>query len=83
MTIAYCRMCSAEWPETYRDKNNEQTCPYCGAGKLNRGTPQPPSKNSAAAALGKLGGTARAQSLSADERSAIAKKAADARWGVK
>jgi hypothetical protein len=42
-------------------------------------------KNPAAVALGKLGGLkggkARAKALSPDRRSAIAKKAATARWG--
>ena len=42
-------------------------------------------KNAAAVALGKLGGLkggkARADSLTAEERSKIAKKAAKARWG--
>lgn len=42
-------------------------------------------KNPAAVALGKLGGAkggkARAEALSAKRRSAIAKKAAKARWG--
>jgi hypothetical protein len=45
---------------------------------------EPPPKNPAAVALGKLGaskgGKARAASLSAKERSEIAKKAAQARW---
>lgn len=44
-----------------------------------------PEKNPAAVALGRLGGLkggkARAESLSAKKRSAIAKKAAKARWG--
>ena len=44
-------------------------------------------KNPAAVALGHLGGLkggkARAESLSAKKRSAIAKKAAAARWGTK
>jgi hypothetical protein len=44
-------------------------------------------KNPAAVALGKLGGAkggkARAAKLSASRRSAIAKKAARARWGKK
>lgn len=51
------------------------------------GTPLEPAnsgKNPAAVALGKLGGTkggrARAKSLSAAKRKAIAKKAAKARW---
>lgn len=46
--------------------------------------PAKPEKNAAAVALGKLGGAkggkARAQSLSATERTAIAKRAAKARW---
>jgi hypothetical protein len=46
---------------------------------------QPPEKNPAAVALGRLGGLkggkARAKSLSAAKRRAIAKKAAKARWG--
>ncbi len=46
-----------------------------------------PEKNPAAVALGRMGGLkggkARAESLSAKKRHAIAKKAAQARWGVK
>ena len=38
-------------------------------------------RNPAAVALGSLGGKARAKSLSATKRKAIAKKAARARWG--
>jgi hypothetical protein len=38
-------------------------------------------KNKAAQALGKLGGAARAKSMTAKERSAVAKKAAKSRWG--
>jgi hypothetical protein len=45
---------------------------------------QEPEKNPAAVALGRLGGLkggkARAEKLSPEERSAIAKKAAEARW---
>lgn len=37
-------------------------------------------KNKAAQALGKLGGAARAKSMTAKKRSAIAKKAAKSRW---
>ena len=37
---------------------------------------------SAAAQLGKLGGAARARKLSAEQRRKIARKAAEARWGV-
>jgi hypothetical protein len=47
--------------------------------------PQEPEKNPAAVSLGKLGGLkggkARAEKLSKEERSAIAKKGAEARWG--
>ncbi|MGD0814536.1 MAG: hypothetical protein ABSA83_13100 [Verrucomicrobiota bacterium] len=43
-----------------------------------------PAKNPAAVALGRLGGLkggkARAESLSIEQRTAIAKKAASARW---
>jgi len=46
-----------------------------------------PEKNKAAQELGRLGGlkggAARAQKLTAEERSEIAKKAANARWGRK
>jgi hypothetical protein len=46
---------------------------------------EPPAKNPAAVALGKLGaskgGQARAAKLSPKKRKAIAKKAAAARWG--
>lgn len=54
------------------DPNDKGTDPYEG-------------KNPAAVELGRLGGKkggkARAKSLTAEERSAIAKKAARARWG--
>ena len=47
-------------------------------------TPKGPEKNPAAVALGKLGGAkggrARAEKLSPEERSAIARRAAAARW---
>jgi len=47
--------------------------------------PKGPEKNPAAVALGKLGGAkggkARAAKLTPEERSAIAKRAAAARWG--
>ncbi|HVY89654.1 MAG TPA: hypothetical protein VG942_12345 [Hyphomonadaceae bacterium] len=42
-----------------------------------------PAKSEAAATLGKLGGAARAKSLSAKKRSEIAKKAAAKRWRTK
>ena len=38
-------------------------------------------KNAAAVALGRMGGKARAEGLSARKRKEIAKKAAKARWG--
>lgn len=50
-------------------------------------TGDPPAKDPAAVSLGRRGGLkggkARAKSLSAEERSAIAKAAAEARWGKK
>ena len=48
---------------------------------------EPPEKNPAAVALGKLGaskgGKARAEALSPRKRKMIAKNAAQARWGAK
>jgi len=41
---------------------------------------EPEGKNPAAVALGRLGGRARAQGLSAKKRKEIARKAAEARW---
>ena len=50
-------------------------------------SPPAPEKNPAAVALGKLGGKkggpARAAKLTKEQRSAIAKKAAAARWAKK
>jgi hypothetical protein len=43
-------------------------------------TPESEGKNAAAVALGRMGGKARAQGLSARKRKEIAKKAAKARW---
>lgn len=43
-------------------------------------TPEEQGKDPAAVALGKKGGKARAERLSAAKRSAIAKKAAATRW---
>lgn len=40
-----------------------------------------PKKNAAAAALGKLGGPARAKALTPEQRTKIARKGARARWG--
>jgi hypothetical protein len=42
-----------------------------------------PAKSEAAATLGKLGGAARAKSLSPKQRTQIAKKAAKKRWEEK
>ncbi len=44
-------------------------------------TPEDQGKNPAAVAMGKLGGAARAKSLSKRKRAEIAKKAAKTRWG--
>jgi hypothetical protein len=40
-------------------------------------------KNAAAVALGRMGGKARAEGMSAKRRTEIAKKAAKTRWGQK
>jgi hypothetical protein len=44
-------------------------------------TPESEGKNPAAVALGRMGGKARAEGMSARKRKQIAKKAAKARWG--
>jgi hypothetical protein len=44
-------------------------------------TPEEQGKDPAAVALGKKGGKARADSLTAEKRSEIAKRAAQKRWG--
>jgi hypothetical protein len=41
----------------------------------------PDGKNAAAVELGRMGGKARAEGMSAKKRKEIAKKAAKARWG--
>jgi hypothetical protein len=43
-------------------------------------TPEEQGKDPAAVAMGKKGGKARAEGMSSEERAAIAKKAAAARW---
>jgi hypothetical protein len=43
--------------------------------------PPETGKNKVAQELGKLGGQKRAQNMSAEKRSEIAKKAAEKRWG--
>lgn len=50
-------------------------------GEETEATPPDDGKNKAAQELGKLGGTARAKSMSAKCRKEIAKKAAKTRWG--
>jgi len=45
-----------------------------------RPTPESEGKNPAAVALGRMGGKARAEGMSAKQRKEIAKKAAKARW---
>jgi hypothetical protein len=51
---------------------------------MSEGQPQPPAKNPAAVALGRLGGLkggkARAEKLGPRKRREIARKAANARW---
>jgi acyl-CoA reductase-like NAD-dependent aldehyde dehydrogenase len=40
-----------------------------------------PEKNEAAAALGRMGGAARAKAMTPEKRAEIARKAAKSRWG--
>ena len=49
-------------------------------GEAEEGTNTPSSKNVAAMELGRMGGQARAKSLSSRKKSAIASSAANARW---
>jgi RNase adaptor protein for sRNA GlmZ degradation len=44
-------------------------------------SPESEGKNAAAVALGRMGGKARAEGLSAKKRKEIARKAAQSRWG--
>jgi hypothetical protein len=46
-------------------------------------TPEEQGKDPAAVAMGKKGGAARAAGMTAEQRSEIAKKAADSRWSKK
>jgi hypothetical protein len=61
-----------------------KTTSVLGVTTVARRAAKRPAKNKAAVALGKLGGRkgglTRAKNLTAQERSAIAKKAANARW---
>ena len=49
-------------------------------GEVEEAAPEDDGKNPAAKALGRMGGAARAKSMTPERRAAIAKKAADARW---
>lgn len=49
-------------------------------GEVEEAAPLQPTKNEAAAALGRKGGAARAKRLTKTERSSIAANAANARW---
>lgn len=49
-------------------------------GEIEDDAPADDGKNQAAVALGKKGGAARAQKLTAEERAEIARKAAAKRW---
>jgi hypothetical protein len=49
-------------------------------GEIDESTPVDDGKDPAAVALGRKGGTARAEGLSAKRRKEIAKKAAQKRW---
>jgi hypothetical protein len=50
-------------------------------GEIEEGTPPDDGKDPAAVALGRKGGKARAEGMTAKRRKEIAKKAAKARWG--
>jgi hypothetical protein len=49
-------------------------------GEISEGETTPDGRNAAAVALGRMGGKARAATLSPTKRKAIAAKAAKARW---
>jgi len=49
-------------------------------GEIEEVIPAEPPKNEAAAALGRMGGAARAKSMSPKRRAEIARKAAEKRW---
>jgi hypothetical protein len=88
-----CRVC--EWEGVLVETPDTVTaCPWCHAPTKRavivshiEGLEDPHGKNPYAAALGRLGGLkgghARAKRLTSQERSAIARKAARARWGKK
>jgi hypothetical protein len=59
---------------------NAVTVMQIATGQIDERVPEPSGKNQAAAALGRLGGEARAKNLSAKKLKSIAKKAAAARW---
>jgi hypothetical protein len=52
-------------------------------GEIEEGAPPDDGKDPAAVALGRKGGKARAEGMTAEKRSEIAKKAAAKRWGKK
>jgi hypothetical protein len=52
-------------------------------GEIEEGTPPDDGKDPAAVALGRKGGKARAEGMTAKRRKEIAKKAAEKRWGKK
>lgn len=52
-------------------------------GEIDESVPVPQTKNSAAVELGRMGGLARASALSERKKSAIASRAAKARWSKK
>jgi hypothetical protein len=52
-------------------------------GEVEGRAPAGPPKNEAAAELGRMGGRARADSMTAERRAEIAKKAAAKRWSAR
>jgi hypothetical protein len=72
---------------TSKKKDKEEDVNILAKSIVDKATEEPPEKNPAAVALGRLGGLkggkARAEKLTAKERKEIAKKAAQARWKKK
>ncbi|MBL7951308.1 MAG: hypothetical protein JNM62_06265 [Flavobacteriales bacterium] len=70
-------------PKRPRDVNQRAKSIVALATGMDTEQPVEDKRDPAAVALGKKGGAARAKSLTAKKRSAIAKKAAEKRWARK
>lgn len=62
---------------------NAITIARIATGEIDEAATTDDGKNAAAVALGRMGGKARAEGMSAEKRSEIAKKAATKRWTKK